>query len=171
MMTTLPEELLRLLREHGMPPPPLPPDLVEELEEEDDLVFAAETSDKFLHMGLTGHGLQSRRFQYALRVPGLDFQLSLPYGRAFGDPKAENEDLRRGFALARLCLAAVERGLARPGWKGGRLGVDYDERDCSTRYLNTEGEAVYESDGLDTLLDVLETSSDSAAIPETWVPV
>jgi len=169
MPTTLPVELLRLFRGRDLPLPPMPPELAAELEEEGDLTFTAETESGFLDIRLAGYGLQSLRFEYALRVPGLRFRLSLPYGRAFGDPESEKEDLRRGFALARVCLAmAGQAWLTRAGWKDGVLDVDYDEHDCFAHYQNPTGEELHECQGLDPLLDILETSG-SAENPADWL--
>ena len=159
MTMTLPVEVLLWFEEGGLPLPPLPADLTGGLEPVDDFLYASEAPPgKTLLMGFVGRGLQSWRFEYRLRVPGLAFALSLPYGGAFSDREAEKESLGHGFTLARLCLKAAEKGLARPGLENGLLEVIYDEDVCSSSYLAPGGEILFEGADLDALLDILESS-------------
>ena len=165
---TLPEEMLRWFREGGLPVPPLPPDLAADLEEEADGVFFAELPGKSLRLGFAGYGLQSRRFEYELKAGGLDLRLSIPCARALADSEGDFDDLRRGFALAKVCLAASERGWPRPEWAGGVLEVAFDEWLCETRYRGGDGEVLFEGHDLDALLDALDSAFDPDGNSERW---
>ena len=162
MTMTLPVEVLLWFEEGGLPLPPLPADLTGGLEPVDDFLYASEAPpEKNLLMGFAGHGMQSWRFEYRLRVPGLAFALSLPYGGAFSDREAEKESLGHGFTLARLCLEAAGKGMSGLGparLENGVLEVAYDEAVCSSSYLTLDGEVLFEGADLDALLDILESS-------------
>ena len=120
---------------------------------------------RYLGCGLVGRGLQSWQFRYLLDAGRLRLGLSLPWGRAWGDPEAERLSLEAACRFIEACQACLPRS--------GVLSVVLDAERCAWRLDTSEGEVRQQGEGLDALLDLMQGfDSGPAGIPNVnWMRV
>lgn len=191
----LPEGFAGMLEDNGLPLPPLPLEAVNELEQIDEWFFATDGRElselaglyleeldalfggpgapqgigegpvRYLGCGLVGRGLQSWQFRYLLDAGRLRLGLSLPWGRAWGDPEAERLSLEAACRFIEVCQACLPRS--------GVLSVVLDAERCAWRLDTPEGEVRQQGEGLDALLDLMQGfDSGPVGIPNVnWMRV
>ena len=184
-----------MLEDNGLPLPPLPLEAINELEQTDEWFFATDGRElsglaglylegldalfggpgapqgigegpvRYLGCGLVGRGLQSWQFRYLLDAGRLRLGLSLPWGRAWGDPEAERLSLEAACRFIEACQACLPRS--------GVLSVVLDAERCAWRLDTPEGEVRQQGEGLDALLDLMQGfDSGPVGIPNVnWMRV
>ncbi len=119
-----PEGFKALLEENALPMPALPLNAIDQLRQVTERFYATanmpeptrfasvEEAEAFLAhraryagYGVVGYGVQSREVVYVVQTAHLQFALSLPWSRLYGDPEEEQAALRTALDLAEVCLA------------------------------------------------------------------
>ncbi len=119
-----PEGFKALLEENALPMPALPLEAIDQLNQVTASFYATsgipepkrfssvKAAQAFLAQraryagyGVVGHGVQSREVVYVVKTGHLQFALSLPWSRLYGDPEEEQAALRTALDLAETCLA------------------------------------------------------------------
>jgi hypothetical protein len=106
-----------------------------------------------------GHGLQSRRFRFEWREPGLEISYDLPTGRVLApeeDQQADDAEAASAIRLALLVFRAIHDGRTAE-LEDGLVGVSCDEDGAHYVVYGPDGSLVDKGDGWSVLIPPLET--------------
>lgn len=185
------ERLQEFLAENALPCPPIPLALFPFLQERGDNFFATDwyaISRPFLFMedmaafledlqneetdiqengyaafGLSGYGLQSKYFNYFLYIKGLTLAVSLPWGLAYADPQAEQNELKAAYELIETSIKLASKQNEQGQNNGGQLSLLINAGSCVWKWADES--TVHEGNTLLSLVEFLEQHIDTTKIP------
>lgn len=190
---TFPEGLQEFLDDNAVECPPIPLALFPFLQERNANFFATSwnsISRPFLFMedienfladeqeesgmqekdyagfGLSGYGLQNKYFNYFLQIKGLTLAVSLPWGAAYADQQAEQDEFKAACELIEMCIKLAsqsEQGQDEQNQNKGQLSLLINAGSCQWKWVDEN--AVHEGDTLLSLVDFFEQHIDSTDIP------
>ena len=107
---------------------------------------------------ISGHGLQSRQFQFSWHEPSLHIDCHLPFARVFMDEQTQRQDeaeICAAVKVALLLLNAAAKGTLLREEEAG-LSVTMREEGVLYRILGSEGETLDADSDLHVLISRLE---------------
>lgn len=135
----------------------------------------------FLVCGVEGHGVNSWYFQYIYAHSRLCMGISLPYGNAYAEADAADEQsaetkrLSAARDMLELCLHSTRGGQYFGTYENAQLlwGVCmvHGQESVFFRLCDPEGQVLLEGEGMETLLDFLQScaSSGDTAASSQWL--